>query len=44
MQFLTDDYEDLAEVLRQLEAMGLGQALAAHPAPDGVHLMRLSIV
>ncbi|MGW5852520.1 hypothetical protein ACWFQ8_32125 [Streptomyces sp. NPDC055254] len=44
LQFLTDDHEDVAEVLRQLEAVGVGQALAAHPAPDGARLVRLSIV
>ncbi|MFJ3882387.1 hypothetical protein ACIPW5_33700 [Streptomyces sp. NPDC090077] len=43
VQFLTDDHEDVAEVLRQLEAVGVGQALAAHPAPAGAHLVRLSI-
>ncbi|MFD5510786.1 hypothetical protein ACFWIB_23860 [Streptomyces sp. NPDC127051] len=44
LQFLTDDHEDVAEVLRQLEAVGVGQALAAHPAPAGAHPVRLSIV
>ncbi|KIF05639.1 hypothetical protein PL81_11820 [Streptomyces sp. RSD-27] len=44
LQFLTDDHEDVADVLRQLEAVGMGQALAAHPAPDGAHQVRLSIV
>ncbi|MFJ6785215.1 hypothetical protein [Streptomyces yangpuensis] len=44
VQFLTDDHEDVAEVLRQLEAVGVGQALAAHPAPAGARLVRLSIV
>ncbi|MEU2395028.1 hypothetical protein [Streptomyces sp. NPDC007369] len=39
-----DDHEDLADVLRQLEAVGVGQALDAHPAPNGAHLVRLSIV
>ncbi|WP_331728619.1 hypothetical protein [Streptomyces sp. NBC_00158] len=43
LQFLTDDHEDVAEVLHQLEAVGVGQALAAHPAPAGAHLVRLSI-
>ncbi|MFI6523082.1 hypothetical protein [Streptomyces uncialis] len=31
----TDDHEDVADVLRQLEAVGVGQALDAHPAPAG---------
>ncbi|EDX20216.1 MULTISPECIES: hypothetical protein [Streptomyces] len=44
LQFLTDDHEDVAEVLRQLEAVGVGQALDAHPAPDGARKVRLSIV
>ncbi|MEU4729681.1 hypothetical protein [Streptomyces sp. NPDC023588] len=44
VQFLTDDHEDVAEVLRQLEAVGVGQAIAAHPAPAGSHPVRLSIV
>ncbi|MFF3020027.1 hypothetical protein [Streptomyces sp. NPDC057939] len=43
-RFLTDDHEDLAEVLRQLEVVGVGQALAAHPAPTDAHPVRLSIV
>ncbi|MFD6231343.1 hypothetical protein ACFWFZ_31460 [Streptomyces sp. NPDC060232] len=41
---LTEDHEDVADVLRQLEAVGVGQALAAHPAPAGAHPVRLSIV
>ncbi|MGI5360020.1 hypothetical protein ACQI4E_32645 [Streptomyces sp. CA-252508] len=32
-QFLTDDHEDVADTLRQLEAIGVGQALDAHPTP-----------
>ncbi|MER8098139.1 hypothetical protein [Streptomyces goshikiensis] len=44
LQFLTYDREDVAEVLRQLEAVGVGQALDAHPAPDGARKVRLSIV
>ncbi|MGW1622705.1 hypothetical protein [Streptomyces sp. NPDC002172] len=32
-QFLTEDHEDVADILRQLEAVGVGQALDAHPAP-----------
>ncbi|MFF9981261.1 hypothetical protein [Streptomyces erythrochromogenes] len=44
VQFLTDEHEDIADVLRQLEAVGVGQALAAHPAPAGSRLVRLSIV
>ncbi|WP_405676334.1 hypothetical protein OG239_41620 [Streptomyces sp. NBC_00868] len=41
---LTEDHEDVADVLRQLEAVGVGQALNAHPAPDRAHPVRLSIV
>jgi hypothetical protein len=32
-QFLTEDHEDVADTLRQLEAVAVGQALDAHPAP-----------
>ncbi|MEU5646636.1 hypothetical protein [Streptomyces milbemycinicus] len=42
-QFLTEDHEDAADILRQLEAVGVGQALDAHPAPAGSHPVRLSI-
>ncbi|MEU3721497.1 hypothetical protein [Streptomyces sp. NPDC031705] len=44
MQHLTDDHENVADVLRQLEAVGVRQALDAHPAPDSAHLVRLSTV
>ncbi|MDQ0798245.1 hypothetical protein [Streptomyces sp. B1I3] len=30
-----EDREDVSDVLRELEAVGVGQALEAHPAPDG---------
>ncbi|WP_426570370.1 hypothetical protein [Streptomyces canus] len=40
-QFLT---EDVADTLRQLEAVGVGQALDAHPAPAGSHPVRLTVV
>ncbi|GGN45402.1 hypothetical protein [Streptomyces fuscichromogenes] len=43
-QFLTEDHEDVADILRQLEAVGVGQALDAHPAPAGGQPVRLSIV
>ncbi|MEU0061278.1 hypothetical protein [Streptomyces sp. NPDC006334] len=43
-QFLTEDHEDLADTLRQLEAVGVGQALDAHPAPAGSHPARLTVV
>ncbi|MGV9342940.1 hypothetical protein [Streptomyces sp. NPDC003688] len=43
-QFLTEDHEDVVDTLRQLEAVGVGQALDAHPAPAGSHPVRLSIV
>ncbi|MEV5922409.1 hypothetical protein [Streptomyces sp. NRRL S-1314] len=42
-QFLTEDHEDVADTLRQLEAVGVGQALDAYPAPNGAHPARLSI-
>jgi hypothetical protein len=37
-------HEDVADTLRQLEAVGVGQALAAHPAPAGAHPVRLNVV
>ncbi|MEV7817112.1 hypothetical protein AB0P05_41595 [Streptomyces flaveolus] len=40
-QFLTEDHEDVADTLRQLEAVGVGQALEAHPAPAS-HPVRLT--
>lgn len=43
-QFLTEDHEDVADTLRQLEAVGVGQALGAHPAPAGAHPVRLTAV
>ncbi|MFI1840006.1 hypothetical protein [Streptomyces olivaceoviridis] len=42
-QLLTEDHEDVTDTLRQLEAVGVGQALDAHPAPDGAYPVRLSI-
>ncbi|MFE3931878.1 hypothetical protein [Streptomyces sp. YIM B13508] len=39
-QFLTEDHEDVADTLRQLEAVGVVQAPDAYPAPDGAHLVR----
>ncbi|MBH1937788.1 hypothetical protein I5Q34_26540 [Streptomyces sp. AV19] len=36
-QILTDDHEDIADILRQLEAVGVDQALDAHPAPASGH-------
>ncbi|MEF9901604.1 hypothetical protein [Streptomyces sp. P9-A2] len=45
-QVLTEEEcgETVAGVLRQLEAVGVGQALDAHLAPAGAHSVRLSIV
>ncbi|MFF5407850.1 hypothetical protein ACFY8K_33910 [Streptomyces misionensis] len=43
-QFLTDDHENVADTLRQLEAVGVSQALDAHPAPTGANPVRLTIV
>lgn len=43
LQILTEDHEDVADVLRQLEAVGVGQSLDAHPAPAGAHAARLTI-
>lgn len=44
LQFLTEDHEDVVDTLRQLEAVGVGQALDAHPAPAGAHPLRLTVV
>ncbi|MES4886326.1 hypothetical protein ABVB69_38680 [Streptomyces sp. NPDC000349] len=35
--------EPVADVLRQMEAVGVGQALNAHPAPAGSNPVRLTI-
>ncbi|MFH9090768.1 hypothetical protein [Streptomyces sp. NPDC017673] len=43
-QFLTEDHENVADTLRQLEAVGVSQALDAHPAPTGAHPVRLTAV
>jgi hypothetical protein len=43
-QFLTEDDEDVADTLRLLEAVGVGKALDAHPAPAGSHPVRLAVV
>jgi hypothetical protein len=39
-QVLTEDHEDVVDTLRQLEAVGVGQALDAHPTPAGSHPVR----
>ncbi|MEU1123846.1 hypothetical protein ABZ371_09775 [Streptomyces sp. NPDC005899] len=39
-----EDREDVSDVLRELEAVGVSQALEVHPAPDGAHPVRLTIV
>jgi hypothetical protein len=41
-QVLTEEEhgETVAGVLRQMEAVGFGQALDAHPAPAGAHPVR----
>lgn len=43
-EILTEDHEDVAVVLEQLQAVGVGQALDAHPAPTGAHPVRLTAV
>ncbi|MFJ8470214.1 hypothetical protein [Streptomyces swartbergensis] len=35
--------ETVADVLRQMEAVALGQALDAHPAPAGAHPVRPTV-
>ncbi|MFD8938569.1 hypothetical protein ACFV0R_25520 [Streptomyces sp. NPDC059578] len=37
---LTEDHEDVDDILRQLHATALRQALDAHPAPAGAHPIR----
>ncbi|MFD5891630.1 hypothetical protein ACFWHQ_37500 [Streptomyces sp. NPDC060334] len=39
-QILTQDHEEVADVLQQLNAIAFGQALAARPAPAGAHPVR----
>lgn len=36
--------ETVTDILRQMEAVGFGQALEAHPAPAGAHPVRLTAV
>jgi hypothetical protein len=43
-QILAEDQEDVADILRRLEAVGVGQALDAHPAPAGAHSVRRTAV
>lgn len=43
-EVLTQEHEDVADILLQMEAVGLGQAFDAHPAPAGGHPVRLTIV
>ncbi|MEV5176447.1 hypothetical protein AB0L10_36385 [Streptomyces flaveolus] len=42
-QILAEDHENVPDVLRRLEAVGVGQALDAHPVPAGAHPVRLTI-
>ncbi|MFI5867270.1 hypothetical protein [Streptomyces sp. NPDC051546] len=41
-QILTADHEDVADVLHQMNAIALGQALKAHPGPAGARLARIT--
>jgi len=43
-EVLTQDHEDVADILRHMEAVGLGQALEAHPPQTGAQTVRLTIV
>ncbi|MCM2388134.1 hypothetical protein [Streptomyces albipurpureus] len=36
-EILTDEHEDVADVLHQLEATGIEQAMEARPAPTDTH-------
>ncbi|MEV0281296.1 hypothetical protein AB0I22_33605 [Streptomyces sp. NPDC050610] len=44
VQIITEDHEDVAGILTQLTAVGVGQALHAHPAPNGARPVRLTVV
>ncbi|WP_338930394.1 hypothetical protein WEB32_00235 [Streptomyces netropsis] len=44
LQLLTEDHKNVADALHQLEAVGVRQALDAHPAPADAHPVRLTIV
>ncbi len=43
-EILTEEHQDVVDVLRQLEAAGLVQAVQAHPAPAGVHPVHITVV
>ncbi|MER6237648.1 hypothetical protein ABT185_16525 [Streptomyces clavifer] len=43
-QILTENHEDVADILHQLNAVALGQAMEAHPAPADAHPVRFTIV
>ncbi|MFI9311500.1 hypothetical protein [Streptomyces triculaminicus] len=42
-EILTEDHEDVPDILEQLMAVALDQALEAHPAP-GAHLVHRTVV
>ncbi|MFJ1930391.1 MULTISPECIES: hypothetical protein [unclassified Streptomyces] len=43
-QILTENHENVADVLHQLNAVALGQAMEAHPAPADAHPLRFTSV
>ncbi|WP_327328768.1 hypothetical protein OG735_41645 (plasmid) [Streptomyces sp. NBC_01210] len=43
-QILTENHEDVVDILHQLNAVALGQAMEAHPAPAGAHPVRITSV
>ncbi|MFF0067003.1 hypothetical protein ACFYRC_36970 [Streptomyces sp. NPDC005279] len=43
-QILTEDHEDFVDLLHQLNAVAVGQATEAHPAPAGAHPVRITAV
>ncbi|MBT2459763.1 hypothetical protein [Streptomyces sp. ISL-86] len=43
-QILTQGHEDVVDVLHQLNAVALGEAMEAHPAPAGARTVRITTV
>lgn len=39
-----EDHEDVVDILHQLNAVALGQAMQAHPAPAGAHPVHFTVV
>lgn len=43
-EILTEDHQDVADVLEHLGTVAVNQALDACPAPAGAHPVRLTVV